>query len=197
MFAAYNYIMHKHQFFIVVALVAMTAAANAQTVSSPQQKHYLDLGALAGYNPHTKGIVYGGGLNYEYRPVKQWGFTAGFNYDFTKTDQSGIWSTAAPGVTSTKADYWGLGMYSASIGARRYIDRFFIGASLGLAYERSWAKMDDGVRTAVNDRYGFHQHYYVGYQIPLKHNQYLEIIGGAFGAGPLKVGGGLRYKIGL
>lgn len=181
---------------IAAALVAMAAVAEAQTVP-PLQKHYLDISAISGYNFHTKGIVYGGGLNYEYRPVKQWGFIAGLNYDFTKTDQSDIWYTGAPGVTSTKADYWGLGMYSVTAGARRYIGRFFIGASFGVAYERSWTKMDDGVRTAVDERYGFHQHYYGGYQIPLKNNNYLEIIGGAFGAGPLKAGGGLRYKVGL
>ncbi len=188
--------MNTSRLIIVVALVAIAATVDAQTISS-SQKHYLDVGVLGGYNLNTEGTVYGGGLNYEYRPFKRWGFLAGLNYDFTKTDQSHIMNTGAPGVTSTNADYWGLSMYSASLGARHYIGRFFIGASFGLAYERSWAKMDDGVRTAAGERYGLYQHYYGGYQLPLKNGHYLEFIGGAFGAGDLKVGAGLRYKFGL
>lgn len=178
--------------YMMVALVAITTAAQAQSIP-PSGKHYLDLGVLGGYNLDNKGSVYGGGVNYEYRPFKNWGFTAGLNYEFTKSDYGfDYWTGQATEKLGDQQQH----LYSASAGARYYLGRFFVGAAFGLGYERSMVTLDD-LKGTTSERYGLYQHYYMGYQIPLSNNHRIEIVGGAFGSGSLKVGGGLRYKFGF
>lgn len=197
MFVAIIPNMNRYILTMVVALVALATTSRAQNFPSTPRPHFLDVGVLGGYNLDTKGPVFGGGIGYEYRPYQRWGFVANLNYDFTRSDESSTWHVDIPGVAGNKADYWGQEMYSASLGARHYFGRFFVGASFGLAHERNWVKMDDGVRSAANTRYGFYQHYYAGYQIPLKNNSYLEFVGSASGAGALKTTVAARYKFGF
>ncbi len=180
-----------------VALVALVTTANAQDFPNPKKSNYVDIGGLAGYNLDTKGPVYGGGIGYEYRPVQNWGFVANLNYDFTRTDEPNRLHLQIPDIAGKKAKYWGQEMYSASLGARYYIKRFFVGASFGLAYEKNWGELEGGSRTDTKTRYGFYQNYYAGYQIPLKDNSCIEIIANASGAGSLKTTIAGRYKFGF
>ncbi len=188
--------MNKKNLILLLVFVSMAVVTRAQSVDETP-RHYLDFGPLAGYNLKTKSPTYGGNANYEYRINKNWGLTAGVGYELTRTDQSDIWVLIVPGTDNTNGDHWNQALYTANAGARYYLGKLFLGASFGLGFEKSTTVMEDGYKYKSADRYGFYQNYTVGYQIPLNNKSSLEVYGGVFGAGALKVGGGVRYKLRL
>lgn len=181
---------------LLAVLLFAAFSASAQSIKNVGT-HDFSIGPLAGYNLKTEGFTYGADLSYEYWPFEKWGFTAGLSYERTRSDLSGTWSGYDGEKMATGLGHWDQNLYTASLGARRYFGNLFVGAAFGLGYETGVTTFEEGAEVKSKDRYGFYQNYSVGYQVPLANKNKLEFFGGVFGAGAMKVGGGVRYKFGF
>jgi hypothetical protein len=182
--------------FVFIAV----SAVNGQTADEPR-KHNFSLGPIAGYNlaplggnnNETKGLNYGAGLMYEYRPFQKFGFTAGLTYERMKTDVSDHFYGDIGGLP-VYGDVWIHQAYSFSAGARYYMDGFYLGGALGLGLDKGHTTLSDGNTLDGGHAYGLYKSLAAGYQIPLKNRDAIEVEAGFFGTKGMKIGGTVRYK---
>lgn len=177
-------------------LLSFTAVSvvNAQ-VSDIPKKHTLSLGPIVGYNLDMEGLTYGAGLLYEFRPFEKVGFTAGFNYGRTRSDVSGDnWGEL--NGSEIYGDVRTHQVYSLNLGARYYMNQFYLTGSLGVAYDEGETKLSDGSISDGGHKYGLYKSVGAGYQIPLKNNHAIEFEAGYFGSEFMNVGGTVRYRFG-
>lgn len=187
---------------IALALFVFTAVSvvKGQTADEPR-KHNFSLGPLAGYNLNpiggynldTKGMTYGAGLMYEYRPFQKFGFTAGLAYERMRTDVSDHFYGNFGGLP-VYGDVWIHHVYSLSAGARYYMGGFYLGGALGVGLDKGHTTLSDGTISDGGHAYGLYKNMAAGYQIPLKNRDAIEVEAGVFGTRGMKIGGTVRYK---
>jgi len=183
----------KHTYTTLIALLIFAAvSAQEQTV---WPRHSIGAGPIAGYNLDSKSIAYGAGLLYEFRPFKKFGFISAFTYERTQTDVSDF-NFAGPGVDPVFADQLLDDIYSLSIGARYYLQKFYIGATGGIGYNRVKTTLVDGRESGTGEAYEFYKNVGLGYQLALRNQDLIEVEAATFGTKRMKIGGTVRYKFG-
>ncbi|SEL06989.1 hypothetical protein [Parapedobacter koreensis] len=185
--------MNLKNLVLIVLFFSRIWVANAQTASDPR-KHNLSFGPMAGYNLDTKGLAYGGGLMYEYRPFQKFGFTAALMYERTRKDVSGDFWGDLNGVP-IYGDVRVHQEYSLNVGARYYMGGFYLATALGVGYDDYYTNLSDGSTSDGGHAYGLYKSLGAGYQIPLKNRDVIEAEAGFFGTRDMKIGGTVRYKI--
>lgn len=182
--------------FSALALFVFTAVSvtNAQ-ISDVPPKHSLGLGPIAGYNLETEGLTYGAGLLYEFRPFQKFGFTAALTYERSSTDVSDRYYGDIEG-TPLYGDVWTHQTYSFNVGARYYMNRFYLGGALGVGLDKGHTAVSDGTTFDGGHAYGLYKSLSAGYQLPLKNRDAIEFEAGFFGARNMTIGGTVRYKFG-
>lgn len=179
---------------LALFLFATVYNAHAQLSDVPK-KHSFGIGALAGYDLDTEGIIYGAGLLYEFRPFQKIGFTAGFTYDRMSKDASGsyYWDNAGSPVYG---DVWTHQLFALHVGARYYVNKFYLGGALGVGRDDGSTSLSDGTTADGGHAYDFYKSLSAGYQIPLRNNEAIELEANFFGTRSMKIGGTVRYKFG-
>jgi len=178
-------IMNKRYLFLCLFFCLAMTTAHGQISTNPP-KHNFSIGPLAGYDYELKGPVYGGGLLYEFRPFKNVGFTAGFNYEQMRKNVP---------ESSFGNETWRHEVYAFHAGARYYIGDFYLWGSLGLGHERGTFKQTDGMTRSGGSTNSLYKSIGAGYQISLRNRDAIEIEAGTFGtSNSMKVGGTVRYK---
>lgn len=177
------------------ALFVLTtvSAANAQITDVPR-KHNFGIGPIAGYNLDSKGLTYGAGLLYEFRPFQKFGFTAGLTYERTRSDVNSYYGEIEG--SPVYADVRIHQVYSLQAGARYYLNRLYVSGALGVGYDDGGYKLSDGGTADGGHAYSLYKSVGIGYQFPLKNNDALEFEAGYFGTKFMNLGGTIRYKFG-
>lgn len=180
--------MKKFTLLFLPSFIASVNLSMGQTMDLPQ-KHRLGGGAIFGYDHKLEGIAYGAELMYEYKPFKRFGFIAGLSYQQTRKNLSSVdFSTTGTGVLIHN-------QYAVALGTRYYLNSFYLGGALGLAYEYGKTKMDDGTTFKGGDIYSLYKAVGMGYQLPLRNGDLMEFELGTFGTNKaMKLGGTVRYK---
>lgn len=185
-----------------LALFVFTAvsAVNGQTFDEPQKHNFsfgpivgFNLGSIAGQKLDKKSLTYGAGLMYEYRPFQKFGFTAGLTYEQMKTDVPDRFYGGFEG-SSESGGVWTHQVYSLSAGVRHYMGGFYLGGALGLGLDKGHTTFSDGAVSDGGHAYGLYKSLAVGYQVPLKNRDAIEVEAGVFGTRGMKLGGTVRYK---
>lgn len=168
--------------------------ANAQNFDLPK-KHNFGAGVSAGYDLDEKGLVYGAGGLYEFRPFQKIGFTAGFNYDRMRKDVSGQFWGDFEG-SPVYGDAWVHELFSLHVGARYYMDKFYLGGALGVGRDSGYTNLSDGTTADGGHAYDLYKGLSAGYQLPLKNGNAIEFEANFYGTRSMKIGGTVRYKFG-
>ena len=177
--------MNKHYLFLVLLFCMSLPGVQAQSLMN-LPKHNFSIGPLAGYDYELKGPVYGGGLMYEFRPFKNIGFTAGFNYEQMRKNVP---------ESSFGEETWRHEVYAVHVGARYYMGDFYLAGALGLGHERGRFTQTDGTTRSGGNANSLYKSLGAGYQLSLKNRDAIEIEAGTFGtSNSMKVGGTVRYK---
>ena len=180
--------MKNFSLFLIVCSCSFTTVIKGQTLELPQ-KHRIGVGPILGYDHKLEGTTYGAGLMCEYKAFRKVGFTAGFNYEQTRKDLVGQ-DFADNGAGLLKHH-----MYALNLGARYYMNSFYLGGALGLAHESGESKMDDGTTFKGGSANSLYKSLGLGYQLPFRNGDLLEMEIGTFGTkNSMKFGGMVRYK---
>lgn len=178
-------IMNKRYLFLLLLFCMTLSGVQAQSFMHPK-KHNFSIGPIAGYDYDIKGPIYGGGLMYEFRPFKNVGFTAGFNYEQTRKD----FTESSLGDETLRHE-----VYALHVGARYYIGDFYLGGALGAGHDNGTFKTADGGERSGGSAYSLYKSVGAGYQISLRNQDAIEVEAGTFGtSNSMKVGGTVRYK---
>lgn len=164
-------------------------------------KHSVHISPFAGYNSTIKAPVFGAEIGYEFRLSKHWGFTSGLSLAYIQKNKPNIGYIVSNGSVTPANDIkiWQNALYA---GTKYYIGRFYLSAELGyqeeyqtinFPYTSSGSSYNYGT-TAKN---GFYQAYGLGYQIPLKKGDNMEIFAKGSGANNTSFNLGFRYSFGL
>ncbi len=180
--------MKKITLLIILSSIAGGNISKGQTFDLIK-KHQIGIGPILGYDYKLEGTSYGVGLMYEFRPFNKLGFTAALNYEQSRKNLSAVdFSNTGAGVLKHH-------VYSLSLGTRYHFSSFYLGGSLGLAYENGETTMNDGSNFKGGNTYSLYKTLGFGYQLPLKNGDLLEMEIGTFGTkNSMKIGGTLKYK---
>ena len=180
--------MRKFTLSSILLLSTGITVLQGQTLDLPQ-KHRIGLGPMVGYDFKLKGTAYGAGLMYEYKPFRTVGFTAALNYEQTQKNAP---SDDFSNTGSARVKHQ---LYAASIGARYYFNSFYLGGALGLAHETGQTRTPDGNNYNGGSINSLYSALGLGYQLPLKNGDLMEMEIGTFGTkNSRKFGGTVKYK---
>jgi len=160
-------------------------------VTITKGQHSLSIGPQISYNLEHKKALFGAGAGYEFRLDKNWGFTAGANFNKGLTENPQAIFAGIQGKNLLN-----LANNNLSIGSRFYLKNFYFGASLGYGEEREKLQYADSRGTRWESDRGFYQAYSIGYQIPVQ-NHRLEVFASGGGINDLNITTGLRFNFGL
>ncbi|QNN43641.1 hypothetical protein [Pedobacter roseus] len=164
-------------------------------------RHSIHIAPFAGYNSTLKAPVFGGEVGYEFRLNKHWGFTAAMNLGYIQKNNPEIGYINSDGSITQAKNIKTL-QNALYAGAKYYIGRFYLSAELGyqeeyqttnFPYTSSGSSYNHGTY-ATN---GFYQAYGLGYQIPLRKGDNIEIFAKGSGANNTSFTAGFRYSFGL
>lgn len=163
-------------------------------IFAQSQKHYLNFGPQLSYNLEQKILLLGVGAGYEYRLAKNWGLTAGGNFNMGLKDKKTASFISYSDGSSVQL--LNIANNNISVGAKFYLNRFNFNASFGYSEERQQLKFNNSKETRWESKANFYQAYGIGYQIPFKQNE-IEIFANASGSSDLNITTGLRLNLGL
>lgn len=181
----------KTKILKMMLLTVCLYIGKSQAQQSAYKQHNLSFGPQASYNLEHKKALYGGGIGYEFRLNKKWGFTANANLNMGIEEKTNSTSTNQDG-----SNVINISNNNVSIGSKYYLNRFYISANFGYGEERQRLKFDDSRATRWESKRGFYQAYAVGYQIPLQQNT-LEVFASGGGINDLNITTGVRFNFGI
>jgi len=188
--------------FVLVIGLAGSKNLTAQEPVKPQS--LLQISPFAGINLDKKLFVYGGELGYEYRINNRWSAIANVMISTGSTNDP---KTSYAGSTSVTVDHLRVNEYAFSVGVKYYIGNFYVSGGIGYGrYDKiSSGRYDypgiDPANAAWQEgkisKNGIYQNYEIGYKIPSKGRNNLEIFMKGYGTRDANVAAGLRYSFGL
>lgn len=188
--------------FVLAIGLAGAKKISAQEPSRPRS--FLQVSPLAGINLDKKIFVYGGEVGYEYRLNNRWSAIGNAMFSTGSTNSL---KTLSAGTTSLMVNHQRVNEYAVSLGIKYYIGNFYVSGGIGYGkYEQisegrydypgiepSNATPKEGTMT----RNGIYQNYEIGYSIPLKNQNNLQIFMKGYGTRDMNLGTGIRYSFGL
>lgn len=188
--------------FVLVIGLAGSKNLAAQDRAKPQS--LLNISPFGGINLDKKLFVYGGELGYEYRINNRWSAIANVMFSTGSTNDP---KKSYAGTTSLTVDHLRVNEYAFSVGVKYYIGNFYVSGGIGYGYydkiSSGWYDypgIDPANATRQEGKIsenGIYQNYEMGYKIPLKSRNNLEIFIKGYGTHDANVVTGLRYSFGL
>lgn len=176
-------------FFSTVVLIGMGQISKAQNSTSPQANN-LSIGSLFGYDYSIQGLSYGVGLMYEYRPLKSLGLFTSLNYEQTRRKIS-------ERLENNLEDIWKHEIYSLSGGSRYYLNKYYLSAALGLAYEGTSIKLQNGANSKPDFNFNLYKSVGMGVQNTLRNSDIIEVEATTYGTDKsMKAGLSAKYRFG-
>ncbi|MET0570229.1 MAG: hypothetical protein ABWZ79_02285 [Pedobacter agri] len=163
---------------IILLITAFGALGATKTLAQDSLvKHSVYVAPFIGLNSTIKAPVYGAEVGYELRINKHWGLTAGLNIAYTQKDKPAIYDGNNGGKQAINSKLLQNAFYA---GAKYYIGKFYLSADFG--YQDAYSTINhqymgtgSSYNYGTNASNGFYQAYGLGYQIPLKKGDNIEL----------------------
>lgn len=166
----------KNKNLILLPIIAIISIGKIKAQDS-LAKHSVYLAPFAGTNSTMKAPIFGGEIGYEFRLNKNFGLTAGANVGYTQKNNPLIYDGNNGGVQAINSKLF---QYSFHGGGKYYFGRLYLSADLG--YQETFSTINfkyKGTGSSYNNgktgSVGFYQAYGIGYQLPLKKGDNIEL----------------------
>ncbi|WP_316850480.1 hypothetical protein [Pedobacter agri] len=140
-------------------------------------KHSVYVAPFVGLNSTIKAPVYGAEVGYEFRLNKHLGLTGGLNIAYTQKNNPAIYDGNNGGNQAINSKLLQNAFYA---GAKYYIGNFYVSADFGyqdayLTINHKYLGTGSSYNYGTYASNGFYRAYGLGYQMPLKKGDNIEI----------------------
>lgn len=162
--------------------------------NSPHSKHSFGMAAYTGTDLMQKAPLFGADAGYEYRLGKHWALTAAFSLGYGRRNNPRIFDGNNNDTRAQNLEIWQSALHG---GVKYYFNRFYVTAGFGAGDENEKVNYPNNYNYGTYSQSGLYQTYGLGYQLPLKKGNNLEIFMKGFGVRDLNVATGIRYSFNM